>query len=106
MLSAFVTGLAGLELAPVEIAFLRAARPCGAILFARNVATPEQLRRLTGSVAEAVGEEILVLIDQEGGRVRGSGRRIGAPFPRPPPMTRRSAAISAGPSRRRVRRPG
>ena len=70
MLSAFITGLAGLELAPVEVAFLRDARPCGAILFARNVATPEQLRRLTDSVAEAVGEEVLVLIDQEGGRVR------------------------------------
>jgi beta-N-acetylhexosaminidase len=70
MLSAFIMGLAGLELAPDEISFLRSARPCGIILFARNVAAPDQLRRLTASAAAAVGDEILVLIDQEGGRVQ------------------------------------
>lgn len=70
MLSAFITGLAGVELAPAEIAFLRSARPCGVILFARNVATPEQVRRLTAAVADVIGEEVLVLVDQEGGRVR------------------------------------
>ena len=70
MLSAFIIGLAGLELAPEEISFLRSARPCGVILFARNVAAPDQVRRLTASAAAAVGDEILVLIDQEGGRVR------------------------------------
>jgi beta-N-acetylhexosaminidase len=70
MLSAFIIGLAGLELAPEEISFLRSARPCGVILFGRNVGTPDQVRRLTASAAEAVGDEILVLIDQEGGRVR------------------------------------
>jgi beta-N-acetylhexosaminidase len=67
MLSAFIMGLAGLELAPGEISLLRSARPCGVILFARNVATPDQVRRLTGAAADAVGDEILVLIDQEGG---------------------------------------
>jgi beta-N-acetylhexosaminidase len=70
MLSAFITGLAGLELAPAEAAFLREARPCGAILFARNAADPEQLRRLTDAIANAIGEEVLILIDQEGGRVQ------------------------------------
>ena len=70
MLSAFIMGLAGTELAPAEAAFLRDARPCGVILFARNAADPDQLRRLTDAVHAAVGEEILVLIDQEGGRVQ------------------------------------
>ena len=70
MLSAFIMGLAGHALAPEEIALLRRARPCGVILFARNVDTPEQVRRLTASVADTVGDEVLVLIDQEGGRVR------------------------------------
>src|SRR5262245_34742749 len=37
MLAAFITGLAGLELEPQEATALRAARPCGIILFARNV---------------------------------------------------------------------
>jgi beta-N-acetylhexosaminidase len=70
MLSAFICGLAGPELAPDEAAFLRAARPCGIILFARNCADPAQVRRLTDAACAAVGEEILVLIDQEGGRVQ------------------------------------
>jgi beta-N-acetylhexosaminidase len=70
MLSAFITGLAGHELAPGEAAFLRDTRPCGVILFARNAADPDQLRRLTDAAKAAVGEEILVLIDQEGGRVQ------------------------------------
>ena len=70
MLSAFTMGLAGTELASQEAAFLRYARPCGVILFARNAGSPDQLRRLTDAVHAAVGEEILILIDQEGGRVQ------------------------------------
>jgi beta-N-acetylhexosaminidase len=70
MLSAFITGLAGPQLSAREAAVLREARPCGVILFARNAVDPDQLRRLTGAASAAVGEEILVLIDQEGGRVQ------------------------------------
>src|SRR5438105_1225432 len=76
MLSAFITALAGHELAPREADVLRQARPCGVILFARNVADPEQLRRLTDAIKAAIDEEdILILIDQEGGRVQ----RLGPP---------------------------
>jgi beta-N-acetylhexosaminidase len=70
MLSAFITGLAGPELSAREAAVLRAACPCGVILFARNAVDPDQVRRLTDAAAAAVGDEILVLIDQEGGRVQ------------------------------------
>jgi beta-N-acetylhexosaminidase len=71
MLSAFITGLAGLDLTAREASVLRQARPCGVILFARNVADPQQLRRLVEDAKAAVGaDDILVLIDQEGGRVR------------------------------------
>ena len=70
MLSAFITGLAGPQLSAREAAVLREARPCGVILFARNAVDPDQLRRLTDAASAAVGEEILVLIDQEGGRVQ------------------------------------
>ena len=70
MLSAFITGLAGLELDAREAAVLRAARPCGVILFARNVADPTQVRRLCEDARDAVGSDVLVLVDQEGGRVR------------------------------------
>jgi beta-N-acetylhexosaminidase len=71
MLQAFITGLAGPELTAREASVLRQARPCGVILFARNVAEPAQVRRLVQDAKAAIGtEEILVLIDQEGGRVR------------------------------------
>src|SRR5215470_20449456 len=70
MLSAFITGLEGPELTARERAVLRAARPCGVILFARNAIDPDQVRRLTEAATAAVGEEILVLVDQEGGRVQ------------------------------------
>jgi beta-N-acetylhexosaminidase len=62
--------LAGLHLSEGERRFLRDARPAGVILFARNIDTPEQVRRLVSDARDAVGEDILVLIDQEGGRVR------------------------------------
>lgn len=70
MPSAFICGLSGLELAPSERDFLRDARPCGIILFARNCAEPDQVRRLVADTREALGGDALVLIDQEGGRVR------------------------------------
>jgi beta-N-acetylhexosaminidase len=71
MPAAFITGLAGQELDDSEADLLRAARPCGVILFARNVRDPEQLRRLTDAVRAALADdEALVLIDQEGGRVQ------------------------------------
>src|SRR5262245_38506664 len=86
MLSAFITGLAGPELTSREAAVLRQARPCGVILFARNAVDPGQLRRLTEAASSAVGEEILVLVDQEGGRVQ----RLRPPRRRALPADRKS----------------
>lgn len=67
---ATILGVEGLGLSPDERAFLRDADPCGFILFARNVADPDQLRRLTDDLREAVGRDALVMVDQEGGRVQ------------------------------------
>jgi beta-N-acetylhexosaminidase len=67
---AFITGLSGTAIADDERAFLRAAEPWGAILFARNIETPEQVRRLTADFRASVGRNAPVLIDQEGGRVQ------------------------------------
>jgi len=61
---------AGPDLSAAEAAFFRDADPFGFILFARNVETPDRLRRLTGALRDAVGHEAPVLIDQEGGRVQ------------------------------------
>ena len=68
--AAFITGLSGLFLTPAEAVFLRSSRPAGIILFARNVDSPEQMRRLIGDAQSAIGATVLVLIDQEGGRVQ------------------------------------
>jgi len=57
------------ELSPTEKAFFRDADPWGFILFARNIATPEQVCRLTGDLRDTVGRDAPILIDQEGGRV-------------------------------------
>lgn len=69
-ISAALYGLAGETLTPDEKAFFRDADPWGFILFARNVDTPKQVRRLTGALRDAVGREAPVFIDQEGGRVQ------------------------------------
>ncbi len=71
MRSAFITGLAGEVITDGERALLRAARPAGLILFARNCLAPNQIKRLIGDAKSAIGfDDTLVLIDQEGGRVR------------------------------------
>jgi len=71
MRASLITGLAGTDLTPDEARFLAGVRPCGLILFARNCETPDQVRRLVGDARSAIGSDrVLVLIDQEGGRVR------------------------------------
>ncbi|MBL9048542.1 MAG: glycoside hydrolase family 3 protein [Tabrizicola sp.] len=69
-LGATIFGCAGPRLLPEERVFFREADPFGFILFARNVETPDQVRRLTGDLREAVGRDAPVLVDQEGGRVQ------------------------------------
>lgn len=72
---AVIFGCAGLRLTADEKRFLADARPWGAILFARNVESPDQLRGLTAEWRDTLGRDIPILIDQEGGRVQ----RIGPP---------------------------
>jgi len=67
---AFICGLSGPSLSLGESDFLAAARPAGIVLFARNVENPGQVRRLIDKAQEAAGGGILVLVDQEGGRVQ------------------------------------
>ncbi len=79
---AFITDVAGPTLTAAERSFLCEAEPWGLILFARNVETPDQVRRLTADFRDAVGRgDAPVLVDQEGGRVQ----RLGPPhWPRYP----------------------
>jgi beta-N-acetylhexosaminidase len=66
---AFITGIAGTALTDEERRFLGGAQPWGFIVFARNIAGPDPLRRLIAELRAAVGRDAPVLIDQEGGRV-------------------------------------
>lgn len=66
---AYLFGCAGERLLPEEAAFFADANPWGFILFARNIDNPDQLRRLTDDLREAVGRNAVITIDQEGGRV-------------------------------------
>src|SRR5215211_1900352 len=70
MSRAVIFGCAGPTLSAEERAFFRDADPLGFILFARNIQTPDQARRLTEDLRSCVARaEAPVLIDQEGGRV-------------------------------------
>ena len=71
---AFICGLSGPALSLGEADFLAAAKPAGIILFARNVETPEQVKRLIEDARDAAQGEILVLVDQEG-RARSAACR-------------------------------
>ncbi|RMH49841.1 MAG: beta-N-acetylhexosaminidase [Zetaproteobacteria bacterium] len=79
-----ILGLAGTALSKEERRWLRARPPAGIILFARNADTPGQLRRLIGEAQEAAGRELIVAVDEEGGRVNR--------LPWPPFCTRPAAA--------------
>ena len=82
---AAVIGLSGPVLTGEEAELLRDAPPLGIILFARNIADPAQLRALTASIREELGEAAPILVDQEGGRVA----RLRAPhWPDFPPAAR------------------
>src|SRR5271165_5606757 len=78
---AFITGLAGTELSDRERAFLREAQPWGFILFSRNIAGPQQLRRLIEEARATLGRAAPALIDQEGGRVQRLGPPHWQPYP-------------------------
>ncbi len=67
---AFICGLSGRKLTLAEADFLGGMRPAGIILFGRNVETPEQVRQLIADARRAAAGPMLVLVDQEGGRVQ------------------------------------
>ena len=92
MPSRAIYGCSGLTLSASERDFFRESRPWGFILFARNIETPDQVRRLVGELREAVGDSSApVLIDQEGGRVA----RLRPPHWRDYPPAARFGAVHA-----------
>ena len=68
-MNAAIFGCAGMVLSAEEAAFFKDAKPWAFILFARNLDTPEQIKKLCADLRDAVGYNAPILIDQEGGRV-------------------------------------
>jgi beta-N-acetylhexosaminidase len=67
---AVILGCAGEALRREERRFFADADPAGFILFRRNCASPDQVRRLVDALRDSIGRaDAPVLIDQEGGRV-------------------------------------
>ncbi len=90
MTRAFVCGCLGPTLDHDERAFLKDADPLGVILFRRNVESPAQVAALTAEIRAILGREVMILVDQEGGRVQ----RLGPPHWRRYPAAARFAAIA------------
>lgn len=79
MTAALITGLSGQILTDDERAFYRDVKPAGIILFKRNVEDGALVKPLVDSVLNVIGrDDVLVLIDQEGGRVQ----RLKPPYAR------------------------
>ena len=93
--TAAIFGCLGPRLRNSEKAFFAETQPWGFILFARNLETPDQVKRLTDNLRNAVGRDVPILIDQEGGRVQ----RLGPPHWRQwlPPLDQMAAAGEVGP---------
>ena len=67
---AAIFGCAGVELQADEAAFFRSFDPAGFILFARNIESALQVKRLTADLRASVGRDAPIFVDQEGGRVQ------------------------------------
>ncbi|HYV47749.1 MAG TPA: beta-N-acetylhexosaminidase [Myxococcaceae bacterium] len=76
-------GFEGLDAVPDDAKALIDAGVFGAILFKRNVGTPEQTAALCHHLKEIAGRPFTLAVDQEGGRV---ARLRGPPFTAVPPM--------------------
>ncbi len=65
-----IFGLSSLALTQNERAFFRDCNPAGYIIFGRNVENRDQLLALTDSLRDMAGrDDLIISIDQEGGRV-------------------------------------
>jgi beta-N-acetylhexosaminidase len=95
MPKAFICGVAGERLSDEEQRFVRAAEPAGLILFARNCAAADQIQELVADFKAAAGrDDLLVLVDQEGGRVQRLKPPVGRLLP---PASALGAPYAAAP---------
>lgn len=80
-MSALLIGLAAEAVSEQELEWLQLPQVAGVVLFKRNIHDTAQLRRLTDRI-RAIDPQLLVCIDQEGGRVQ----RVREPLTCLPPL--------------------
>lgn len=83
MIGALMLDIAGTTLTQADIDILQQPQVGGIILFSRNIESPQQVRALTDHMRQ-VRPDILIAVDQEGGRVQ----RLKQGFTRLPTMGR------------------
>lgn len=77
-----IFGIAGATLSSDEAEFFRRVEPAGYILFKRNCVDPAQMRALTDALRDLHGrDDVLIMIDQEGGRVARMQPPVWPAFP-------------------------
>ena len=77
-----IFGLSGETLTPDERAFFADAKPAGYILFRRNIVDRAQVRALTDDLRALHGrDDLLIMVDQEGGRVARMQAPVWPSFP-------------------------
>lgn len=81
MIGSLMLDIAGTTLTAEDIELLQAPQVGGLILFSRNIESPQQVRELTNHIRQ-VRPEMLIAVDQEGGRVQ----RLRQGFTRLPAM--------------------
>ncbi len=81
-MTAIICGIQSTKLLPDEITLLKHPLVCGIILFKRNFENYAQLKSLVQDIKSRFGEDFLITVDQEGGKVR----RFDLPFSRLPPL--------------------
>jgi beta-N-acetylhexosaminidase len=75
-------GIEGMKLTRETELFIKEISPGGIILFRDNCDRPKQVRKFIASLRDLVGDDLIVAVDQEGGRVA----RLEAPFTEFSPM--------------------
>ena len=69
MQGSLMLDIGGTFLTAADRHLLRQAEVCGVILFSRNIEHPQQVRELCRAI-RAVRSDLLIAVDQEGGRVQ------------------------------------
>jgi len=65
----FIVGFEGLELDQATSAKLKEIDPAGVILYDCNIQHPDQVKKLIQGLKSLLGEDLIVSVDQEGGKV-------------------------------------